>query len=73
MSVLFGQIMNARTIICTLVAIIAIGCTLRDEVIISHPKRIVDYREYIDSVIYENYEYFGDVLILDSLEEAHPF
>ena len=63
--------MKERTIICTLVAIIAIGCTIRDEVFISHPKRMVDYREYIDSVISENYGCFGDVLILDSLEEAN--
>ena len=32
---------------------------------------MVDSREYTDSVNFENYEYFGDVLILDSLEEAN--
>lgn len=63
--------MKTRTLLLTIFAIMAIGCSTRDDVNVNSPKKILDYRDSITDVVYENPELFGNILILDSLEEAY--
>lgn len=46
------------------------GCSKQNEVSIIHPPRHMPYRSYIDSIVLENQQIYGNVLILDSLGEA---